>query len=179
MIREVDLTSYLPLFMQEYVEPVATLDAENPEFHLVWAATDWVQRNRFVETADEYGISRFEKIIGIVPSEQDTLESRRMRVRNKWLNHTPYTIQILTERLMALCGSDGFSLNYNFEQNYTLKIETGLAAEGLMREINEIINTFVPCNVNVDYNNQLSFEITGDTYIASGITQTQIIEVTN
>lgn len=34
MIREVDLVSYLPPFMQSYKEPVAALEAENPEFSL-------------------------------------------------------------------------------------------------------------------------------------------------
>ena len=40
MIREVDLVSYLPPFMQNYKEPVAALEAENPEFSLMWSATD-------------------------------------------------------------------------------------------------------------------------------------------
>lgn len=35
MIREVDLVSYLPPFMQTYKEPVAALEAENPEFQIV------------------------------------------------------------------------------------------------------------------------------------------------
>ena len=58
MIREVDLVSYLPPFMQTYKEPVAALEAENPEFQIGWKATDKVLKNRFISTADEYGISR-------------------------------------------------------------------------------------------------------------------------
>ena len=46
MIREVDLVSYLPPFMQSYKEPVAALEAENPEFSLMWSATDRCLRNR-------------------------------------------------------------------------------------------------------------------------------------
>jgi hypothetical protein len=49
MIREVDLVSYLPPFMQSYKEPVAALEAENPEFSLMWSATDRCLRNRFIQ----------------------------------------------------------------------------------------------------------------------------------
>lgn len=91
MIREVDLVSYLPPFMQSYKEPVAALEAENPEFSLMWSATDRCLRNRFISTADEYGISQFEKMLKIYPTADDTLESRRSRVQSKWFNTIPYT----------------------------------------------------------------------------------------
>ena len=42
MIREVDLVSYLPEFMQSYTEPVAALEGENPEFDIMWKAVDRV-----------------------------------------------------------------------------------------------------------------------------------------
>ena len=64
MIREVDLVSYLPPFMAEFKEIMATLEAENPEFVLVWEAADRVLQNEFIETSDEYGISRWERILG-------------------------------------------------------------------------------------------------------------------
>ena len=35
MIREVDLVSYLPEFMQLYKEPIEILKAENPEFQII------------------------------------------------------------------------------------------------------------------------------------------------
>ncbi len=69
MVREVDLMSYLPLFMQGYREPAATLRAEEPEFDIVWAAADRMLRNRSISTADEYGIGRLERILGIYPQE--------------------------------------------------------------------------------------------------------------
>ena len=43
--REVDLLSYLPPFMAEFKEIAVTLDAENPEFVLVWKAADRVLQN--------------------------------------------------------------------------------------------------------------------------------------
>ena len=51
MIREVDLVSMLPPFLAEYRELRAALEAENPEFVLVWRAADRVLRNEFIATA--------------------------------------------------------------------------------------------------------------------------------
>ena len=44
MIRNVDLVSYLPPIMAEFQEYRATLEAENPEFVIIWNATDQVRR---------------------------------------------------------------------------------------------------------------------------------------
>ena len=40
MTREVDLVSYLPPFLAEFKEIAVTLEAENPEFVLVWNAAE-------------------------------------------------------------------------------------------------------------------------------------------
>lgn len=61
MTRDVNLLAYLPPFMQDFTEIAVTLNAEDPEFVIVWDAADRVLKNQFIETADEYGISRFEK----------------------------------------------------------------------------------------------------------------------
>ena len=97
MIREVDLVSYLPPFMQNYKETVAALEAENPEFAIIWKATDKVLYNHFISKADEYGLSRFEKLLGIFPTSDDTLESRRSRVQSKWFNTLRDTLRVLLQ----------------------------------------------------------------------------------
>ena len=96
MTREIDLVSYLPPFLAEFKEIAVTLEAENPEFVLVWNAAERVLKNEFIETADEYGISRFEKLLHIFPSTEDTLESRRARVQIRWFSSIPYTCLLYT-----------------------------------------------------------------------------------
>ena len=100
MIRDVDLVSYLPPFIAEFREINSTLTAENPEFKIVWEAADRVLKNEFIATADEYGISRFERILKIYPSTEDTLESRRARVQARWFASLPYTWRMLLEKLI-------------------------------------------------------------------------------
>lgn len=110
MTKTVDLVSYLPPFMADFKEISVTLEAENPEFVLVWKAADRVLQNEFIESADEYGISRFEKILNILPSTEDTLESRRARVQARWFNTIPYTMKAFLAKLEALCGDSDFTV---------------------------------------------------------------------
>lgn len=179
MIREVDLVSYLPEFMQGYKEPIAALEAENPEFQIIWKAVDKVLCNQFISTADEYGISRFEEILGIYPSNEDTLESRRSRVQSKWFIKIPYTIRVLLEKLKVLCGDTDFSVTYNFDIGYSLKIVTSLVASGQLQEVKNVIDELLPCNVYVERYNLLSINSDGSAFIVGGITQTQIVDIAN
>ena len=126
MTRDVSLLAYLPPFMQDFTEIAATLNAEDPEFVIMWDSADRVLKNQFIATADEYGISRFEKILKILPSKEDTLESRRSRVQNRWFNDMPYTMRTLIQRLITLCADHGFTLTKYFTDAYTLEIHTDL-----------------------------------------------------
>lgn len=69
-MREVSLISYLPSFIANFKEIAATLEVEKFELVGAWEAVDGVLKNVYIEMADECGISRFEKMIGILPSEK-------------------------------------------------------------------------------------------------------------
>lgn len=179
MIREVDLVSYLPPFMQSYKEPVAALEAENPEFSLMWSATDRCMRNRFISTADEYGISRFEKMLKIYPTADDTLESRRSRVQSKWFNTIPYTWKVLLQKLLVLCGGSDFEVTGDFKTGYTLYIDTDLELYGQVEELENIINTMIPENLVVVSKNSIPCNIKGAVLFGGGIVQTEMLNITN
>lgn len=179
MIRDVDLVSYLPPFMQTYKEPVAALEAENPEFLIVWKATDRVLYNHFISTADEYGISRFEKMLGIHPTGEDTIESRRSRVQSKWFNAIPYTMKVLLQKLTVLCGDTDFTLSNNFTEGYTLNIDTDLELFGQVEELEYIINTMIPENIVVISKNSIPCNIKGTVLVGGGICFTNNFLITN
>lgn len=171
MIREVDLISYLPEFMQNYKEPVATLEAENPEFQIIWDASSRVLKNRFISTADEYGISRFEALLGIYPRTEDTLESRRSRVQSNWFNKIPYTWKILLQKLLVLHGDANFMLYHDFETGYTLTLDTELELYGQVEELERMLTTILPENIIINVRNIFSCNAQGDLYSTGGVCQ--------
>ena len=168
-MKQIMLVSYLPPFMQSYKEPVAALEAENPEFSLMWSATDRCLRNRFISTADEYGISRFEKMLKIYPTTDDTLESRRSRVQSKWFNTIPYTWKVLLQKLLVLCGDSDFEVTGDFKTGYTLYIDTDLELYGQVEELENIINTMIPENLVVVSKNSIPCNIKGAVLFGGGI----------
>lgn len=143
MIREVDLVSYLPPFVAEYKEINLTLTAENPEFVLVWKAADRVLHNEFIATADEYGISRFEKILNILPSRDDTLESRRARVEARWFVNIPYTWRMLFQKLDSMCVN-GFTAAI---REYQVKVQAIDLDIRFAKNIYEIVLLMLPANM--------------------------------
>ena len=150
MVREVDMVNYyLPPYMQEYNEPVAALRAEEPEFTLAWKATDRVLLNKFISTADEYSISRYEKMLNIYPEETDSLELRRLRVQNKWSNAIPYTIRTLNKKISELCGADGYNLELDYDRS-EITIIISLKSKQMKDEVEFIADNMIPVNLKLN-----------------------------
>ena len=178
MTREVDLVSYLPPFLAEFKEISVALEAENPEFVLVWNAAERVLYNEFIETADEYGISRFEKILNILPSKEDTLESRRARVQARWFSTIPYTMKSFLAKLVALCGDSDFTVTKEYDK-YTIEILTNLELFGQVEELEHIIGSMIPCNIIVNSENKIPCGADGFAFVAGGICFVERFFITN
>lgn len=148
MLRNVELVSYLPPFMQDFKELRSALESENIEFSLVWNAADKALSNEFISTADEYGISRFEKMLGISPLPEDSLENRRRRVQTQWLNNVPCTMKGLIKKLIVLCGDADFTITEKFI-NYLIEIEVKRqgAFFGNPEELDNLMYKMLPCNM--------------------------------
>lgn len=178
MIREVDLVSYLPPFMTEYKEIRAALKAEDPEFRLAWKAADRTLHNAFIETADKYGVERFENILKIFPSAEDTIESRKKRIATRWMNVLPYTERMLLEKLTVLCGEHNFILIKKYAQ-YRLELEVDLELYGQVEELERMLGEMIPCNMVVVIHNTIAAEAAGCVSIAGGIEFTECFLITN
>lgn len=178
-MRKVNLVSYLPGFMQGYKEPVATLKAEDPEFSTVWNGVDRILYNHFISTADECGIRRFEKLLGIVPSSEDGLASRRSRCQSKWFDRIPYTMKVLRQKLMVLCGGTNFTITDNFAGGYDLTVGTNLELYGQVDELEDVLEVLLPCNVAVNAQNAILVSGAGECHAHGGIAFAQDIFITS
>lgn len=176
MVRETDLVSYLPPFLREYREQKEALTAENPEFAIMWNAADRTLHNEFIATADEYGISRYENILGIHPFMEDTLESRRARVQSRWYISLPYTVRTLTEKLAALCGDRNFVVTKKLSV-YQIIIDTELEMFGQIDELENVLNAVIPCNMITITRNTVKCTLVSGVYVGMGVVATEIISV--
>ena len=168
MLRESELKSYLPPHLQEYKEIAAALDAEDPEFTIAWSAADRILRNEFIATADESGIERFEKLLGLLPFEDDNLESRRARVQTNWFSALPYTLKMLIKKLTVLCGGDDFKITKKFNK-YTITVATHLRLYSQLLSLREVLNDMIPANMVIESNNSIIVPADGSAKIYTGL----------
>ncbi len=158
MKRQVDLMSYLPPFMAQYKEINASLESENPEFALVWEAVDRTLKNEYIETADEYGISRFEKILHILPSSEDSIESRREKIKVKWFKVLPYTWRMLLQKIREICGTN-YPITMEQKDCYLISLEVGIESLWQIENLVEVIERMLPCNMGISIKNVLPLDL--------------------
>lgn len=140
------LLDYLPEFIKEYAEMRQLMEAQQPD---VDAFNDGVARvwaNQFLSDADEYGVSRWEKILNITPKSTDTLDERKFRILAWWTSERPYTMTKLREKLAALCGEDGYEIFDEFAK-YLMTFEIKLENRENINSIVDMLDRMLPANI--------------------------------
>ena len=108
MPRTVQLVGYLPDILKDIEEFKALLTAEKPEFDILFEKIDIIVENCFVDTLDDYGCTRWEKMLGLTAKDTDSIDLRRIRIKAALNGDTPYTMRSLENKLLALCGEGNY-----------------------------------------------------------------------
>ena len=146
MIREVELKSYLPDFLQGYKELHEAMQAQNPELEDLIEVT---RDNLFIISCNEQGIEKFERMLGIKALDEDTLDNRKFRILSKWNNAIPYTTKILHQKLETLCGKDGYELEILPEQ-YIVTVRVALKSKRNYEMVRNMLDEAIPANMMID-----------------------------
>lgn len=172
------LINYLPYQVREFREYQGITTGEQPEFELAWDAQEEVFVNQFVDTALDYGLSRWEKMLKIFPKGTDTLETRRARIKAKLNNFVPYTIRVLARMLTAISDGDPFTVSLE-PGSYLLKIITEWGASGQIEGLEYLINNILPCNIALDAQNRLVCASEGVALAIGGVCFVNAFFITN
>lgn len=148
------LIEYLPPYLQNYSELRAITDTEQPEIELVNKAIDLVLSESFVESLDEYGCERWEKMLKIAIKPTDTLEIRRFQILSKMLQDLPYTIRRLHEVLARLCGDKYYNVILNHNEYFLqiwIEVESHEKREIVIDTVKRMIPANLILNVQINY----------------------------
>lgn len=104
------LLNYLPPVLREVLEIQTINKANEPEIAVAWDALTLVLANQFLDTADENGVSVWERELRIYPKDTDSMEVRKARIKAMWNLELPYTVPWLRNWLAGLCGATGYEL---------------------------------------------------------------------
>ena len=153
----VNLIARLPTLMKKYDEIVKVTDSQNPEFDFVWAIEEWMRRQIYIVTAEEYGLQRYERLLGITPMEGESFSARRNHIIVRWNQTTPYTFRFLIGLLEVLTGGN-FEVIPNFYY-YEMEIRVFTLDSGIISDLAFILRHIIPANISLTSSNHIHINL--------------------
>lgn len=113
-IRKIDILTYLPPIDRERKVFQQIAVAENPEFNNLQDSVYRIIDNAFILSSDEYGVSRRETILNLIPETTDTLDDRKNSIIEYLKTKPPYTFRYVKRMIADIVGED-FTMKYDNE----------------------------------------------------------------
>ncbi|WP_400194603.1 putative phage tail protein [Lysinibacillus telephonicus] len=146
LAREVNLLSYIPPVLHEIKEIVEIANVEKKPIEGTWQAIEDSLNNQFIVTANEEGVSRYERMLKMNVPATDTLETRRFRLLTRFQEQAPYTKTVLKQLLDTLLGEDHYTLNRD-TANKTLSVKIELTVKGQFDAVFLLLERITPQNM--------------------------------
>lgn len=156
-----NINKYLPKVLQPILEFQVINSTLDTELTNIDKLVIGINKEVIAATATNYGITRWEKALGIIPGAEDSLETRRFRVENILNSKLPYTVRWLKNKLTEIVGnSTGWVLNINYDDYTVTIVLSGLDVE-LMGEVQKQLRGAIPAN--------MVLEIGGEPLVSSDL----------
>ncbi|WP_270943169.1 putative phage tail protein [Romboutsia lituseburensis] len=149
MLRSINLINRLPPKLQDKKEYIQICQTQDKEFVFLWNKIDDCLKDQYLHELTLNGVKRWEKIMKITPKASETLEDRRFRIINRFLNKLPYTMTSLKQILNTLCGENEYTIDYDIA-TFTLKIRLNLTVKNQLDEVKRTLKHIVPTNIVQD-----------------------------
>lgn len=178
-LRQVTIEEYWPLIVKNTAEFGQIAVAENPEFNNLAQCIYNALCDGFVLDATEYGVSRWESILDIIPPDGATLDERKAAILNYLSIKLPYTWRVLKRMIASIVGGeDKFEMDID---NDTATLTVALSTYTTQAQINNVksmLERVLPMNLVTetivkeipdDYLRLEFLESTGTQYIDTGV----------
>lgn len=147
--RKVDLKSYNDYeTIGKSPDWIDWSDSESLEFDFVAKRILKIYADKFILQASEYGISRYERILGIEPGKNESLEDRRKRVYLLWNKKIRWTHRAFLKWLDVYLGKDNYKLSLDYDK-YGIEIEVTIK-ESLYFDLDDLgrqVRDIIPANL--------------------------------
>lgn len=140
------MIDYLPEIMKGFAEFVEIAEAEQKTKEQLWEDVYNMFSQGYVSTETEDGASRWEKTLGIVPKDTDSIEVRNFRIRGKLLRDLPYTYRTFRKMLNGICGENGYSINMDVD-TASIEIKVALKNKEFKDEVNILAEDVIPAHI--------------------------------
>ena len=161
------LINHLPYRIREFKEYKGITTGEQPEFELAWNYWQEVFDNQYIDTAGDYGLSRWEKMLGITPKGTDTLDARRSRIKIRLNTFTPYTFRAFMRMMKSLANGEPFEV-YLDPGTYLIRFILQWGGNGKVESLNWLIDEILPENIAIESKNEIPCVAEGFVRLAGG-----------
>ena len=156
-LREVKIEEYWPLIVKNTAEFGQIAVAENPEFNNLAECIYRVLCDSFIDAdMTEYGVSRWEKMLGITPAEGSSLDDRKAAILTQLSVKIPYTWRVLKQMLVPILGGeDKFVMEYVNDEG-KLVVHTDRLDDAMLDTVSDLLERVLPQNIEVvQYNHHI------------------------
>ena len=143
---ETSICQYYPHWFRRILDFQALCRTEEQELAAMAEAMDQIRKNLFVQTMDEGTTAQWEAILRILPTPEEDLDFRRLRVLNRLSLRPPFTLIFLREKLDLLFGPGNYLVEVDYP-NYTLYIEASVESQRYFGEVSALLSIIKPCHI--------------------------------
>ena len=151
------LLEYLPPFLREYYEFKQLCKSGDIEVSSVDKAVDWNFDSAFISDCDATVLSKYERLLGIIPTSSQSIENRRNMVLLQWNTVASMTLSQFISKLQEYCGKDNIYVDTSREQFYQLVLWLNIHKVDVPI-IKDFVDTWLPMNVNYTLNGKTEIE---------------------
>lgn len=162
-----DPREYLPLYYKDVREIDIIAEAIIYVLSNIRKEMQQILANNFVQTANEAGIERYEKILGITVDPTVDLETRRQRVLSKMAASTVFTMRVLKKNLEEICDNGEYTLSMN-NDTFFMDLKVRIGKKGMLDVLYDLLYTMLPAHVGFYMHNHLPASSVGGTFYAIG-----------
>lgn len=147
---------YAPVLYDDNSEMQALYTVQALEYEKASNSGEQLFKNRFILTANEDAIKKYEEQYGVHTNYSLTLEQRKIAVQNKTMLRPPFTRQRLLELINRFYGEANVSYELLGDE-YTLIITVVTTTPINFFKFTKDIRAFVPANIKLVYDIQYTY----------------------
>lgn len=151
------LLEYLPPFLREYYEFKQLCKSGDIEVSSIDKAVDWNFDSAFISDCDATVLSKYERLLGIIPTSSQSIENRRNMVLLQWNTVASMTLSQFISKLQEYCGKDNIYVDTSRKQFYQLVLWLNIHKVDVPI-IKDFVDTWLPMNVNYTLNGKTEIE---------------------
>lgn len=148
------LNEYMPPFLKNVKEFQEIFKSEDEQLEYMNKLIEKMLTEVIVQSAEDYGINRYEKIYKIDNVNSD-IEERRFNIISKINNRAPFTLSWLDGKLKQLVGENNYKINIDYA-NYKVVISIvylfGDIANTLKRDLRQQLPANLVIQINLSSN---------------------------